>query len=94
MAKALNWSGYFALITGVIVALYIISSMKVIDVDTVDLVVKEAPHPYRWAFALFTLAVTTPIGLLSVAAAEFLDNREESSFDARKRKEEMQKGSY
>jgi hypothetical protein len=34
MSNVLKWSGYFAIITGVVIAIYIISSLKVIDIST------------------------------------------------------------
>jgi hypothetical protein len=90
MANALRWAGYFAIIIGVIIAIYIISSLKVIDMNALNFVAEEAPHPYRWVYAFFILAVTTPIGLMSVAASQFIESKSgDYAFDSRKRKEEM-----
>jgi hypothetical protein len=72
MSNALRWAGYFAIITGIIIAIYIITSLKVIDIDAIDY---ESPHPYRWLFAAFVLAVTTPTGLMSVAASSFVEKK-------------------
>jgi hypothetical protein len=77
MTSALRWAGYFAIIVGLIIAIYLISSLKVIDINALELIAEESPHPYRWAYAFFVLAVTTPIGLLSVAASQFLESKSE-----------------
>jgi hypothetical protein len=92
MTNALRWAGYFAIVTGIIIAIYIISSLKVIDISALDFVAKEAPHPYRWLYAFFVLAVTTPTGLMSVVVAQFIESKSEDNdykFDAKKRREEI-----
>ncbi|MGG1679706.1 hypothetical protein ACIFOT_28895 [Neobacillus sp. NRS-1170] len=78
MANALKWAGYFAIITGVIIAINLIFSLRMIDSD------------YRWYYAVFVLAVTIPIGLMSVAVSQFIESKSgDYTFDARKRREEM-----
>lgn len=90
MSNALRWAGYFAIVTGVIIAIYLISSLKVIDLNAIDFVAEESPHPYRWAYAFFVLAITVPTGLMSVAVSNFFESKsEEYSFSAKKRREEM-----
>ena len=69
MSNALRYAGYFAIITGIVIAIYLITSLKVIDINAIDY---ESPHPYRWLYASFVLAVTMPIGLMSVAASGFV----------------------
>ncbi|MFB5198053.1 hypothetical protein ACE198_24705 [Neobacillus sp. KR4-4] len=66
MSNALKWAGYFAIITGIIIAIYLITSLKVIDINAIDY---QSPHPYRWLYASLVLAVTMPTGLMSVAAS-------------------------
>jgi hypothetical protein len=58
-----------------IVVATLISSLKVIDITALNFVVEEAPHPYRWVYAFFILAVTTPIVLMSVAASQFIESK-------------------
>ena len=90
MTNALKWAGYFAIVTGVIIAIYFISSLKVIDISALDFVAEDAPNPYRWAYAFFVLAVTVPIGLMSVAASQYLESKSgDYSYSAKQRKEEM-----
>ena len=72
MSNALKWAGYFAIITGIIIAIYLITSLKVIDINAIDY---ESPHPYRWLYASLVLAVTVPVGLLSVAASRFVESK-------------------
>lgn len=72
MSNALKWAGYFAIITGIIIAIYLVASLKVIDINAIDY---EAPHPYRWLYAFFVLAVTVPTGLMSVAASSFVERK-------------------
>jgi hypothetical protein len=72
MSNALKWAGYFAIITGIIIAIYLITSLKVIDINAIDY---EAPHPYRWLYAALVLAVTTPVGLLSVSVSGFVEKK-------------------
>jgi hypothetical protein len=72
MSNALRWAGYFAIATGIIIAIYLITSLKVIDINAIDY---ESPHPYRWLYAFFVLAVTLPTGLMSVAASGFVEKK-------------------
>jgi hypothetical protein len=72
MSNALRWAGYFAIATGIIIAIYLITSLKVIDINAIDY---ESPHPYRWLYAFFVLAVTMPTGLMSVAASGFVEKK-------------------
>jgi hypothetical protein len=72
MSNALRWAGYFAIATGIIIAIYLIFSLKVIDINAIDY---ESPHPHRWLYAFFVLAVTTPTGLMSVAASGFVEKK-------------------
>jgi uncharacterized membrane protein len=77
MANAIKWAGYFSIITGVIIAINIIYSLRMID-------------SYRWYFAFFVLAVTIPIGLMSVAVSQFIESKSgDYTFDAKKRREVM-----
>lgn len=86
MSNALRWAGYFAIATGIIIAIYIIFSLKVIDINAIDY---ESPHPHRWLYAFFVLAVTTPTGLMSVAASSFVEKKfTDYTFDAKERKNE------
>jgi hypothetical protein len=75
MRNALCLAGYFAIAVGVIIAIYIVTSMKVIDISAIDFVAEAAPHPYRWLYAGFVLAVTLPTGLTAVAVSFFLENK-------------------
>ena len=72
MSNALRWAGYFAIATGIIIAIYLVASLKVIDINAIDY---ESPHPYRWLYAFFVLAVTLPTGLMSVAASGFVEKK-------------------
>jgi hypothetical protein len=86
VSNALRWSGYFAIATGIIIAIYIISSLKVIDINAIDF---ESPHPYRWLYAFFVLAVTMPTGLMSVAASGFVERKfTDYTYDAKQSKNE------
>jgi hypothetical protein len=88
MTSALRWAGYFAIIVGLIIAIYLISSLKVIDINALELLAEESPHPYRWAYAFLVLAVTLPIGLLSVVTSNYIESKSENyEFSASKRRE-------
>ncbi|MFZ7945651.1 hypothetical protein [Neobacillus sp. 19] len=90
MSNILKWSGYFAIVTGIIIAIYLISSLKVIDISAIDYIAEEAPNPYRWLYAFFVLAVTIPMGLLAVTVSQFLDSKSgDYEYSAKKRREEM-----
>jgi hypothetical protein len=84
MSNALRWAGYFAIATGIIIAIYLVASLKVIDINAIDY---ESPHPYRWLYAFLVLAVTMPTGLMSVAASGFVESKSTShTFDEKQRK--------
>ncbi|WP_223591098.1 hypothetical protein [Neobacillus bataviensis] len=90
MSNALKWAGYFAIAVGTIIAIYIVTSLKVIDISAIDFVSEEAPHPYRWLYAGFVLAVTLPIGLMAVTVSHYLEGKEgEYTYNAKKRREEI-----
>ncbi|MEH7374938.1 hypothetical protein [Neobacillus drentensis] len=75
MRNALCFAGYFAIATGIIIAVYIITSLKIVDISAIDFVAEESPHPYRWLYASFVLAVTVPIGLMAVTVSHFLERK-------------------
>jgi hypothetical protein len=90
MSNVLKWSGYFAIITGIIIAIYLISALKVIDVSAIDFVAEEAPNPYRWLYAFFVLAVTLPVGLTAVTVSNYIESKSEDyTYSSKQRKEEM-----
>ena len=90
MRNALCLAGYFAMAVGVIIAIYIVTSMKVIDISAIDFVAEEAPHPYRWLYAGFVLAVTMPLGMMAVTISHYLESKSDDySFNAKERREEM-----
>ncbi|WP_223596686.1 hypothetical protein [Neobacillus bataviensis] len=90
MRNALCLAGYFAIAVGIIIAIYIVSSLKVIDISAIDFVADEAPHPYRWLYAGFVLAVTLPLGMLAVTVSHYLESKEgEYTYNAKKRREEI-----
>jgi hypothetical protein len=95
MSNALKWAGYFAIVVGVVIAIYLVTSLKVIDISNADFLAEATPNPYRWLYAGFVLAVTVPVGLISVAASTFLaDKSEEYRYDAKQRREEMKRTDF
>jgi hypothetical protein len=95
MSNVLKWSGYFAIITGVVIAIYIISSLKVIDISSVDFLAEASPNPYRWLYAGFVLAVTLPTGLMAVTISNYIESKSDDyKYDAKQRREEMNRTDF